>query len=319
MQTIVRFLGTPAGLALRYAVSLTLIVLIAWRIDWRSLADLVSRLDPALLATAVVLAVLAFPLCALRWQGLLRAADAGLPFGRAHALTWIGQFYNAFLPGGIGGDTSRLLQAFALHPGRKAAIAAATAADRGIGFALLLVLAAAALGLHSLRTAGSVRGAAFLALAAAAALALVAAPWLLPAGLVGRLPPAWQEALAGLRRSPGAVGTAAGLSAAVWLLDFAAGWCLALSLGLPFGPLVLSTALAVAYVSTVLPISLGGHGVREGSLVLALRWLDEGGRAQPDDLAAFALLFLSVNLFSSLLGGAVLLTDRTRSPKRSPR
>ncbi len=313
MQKFARFLGSPAGLALRYAVSLGLIVALALQVDWRQLGSLEGRLAWSPLVVSLLLALLAYPLCAWRWWWLLRASGAGLPFARAHAVTWIGQFYNAFLPGGIGGDATRLLYAFRDRPDRKAAATTATALDRMLGFAVLVLLAAGALAFVGTTGPGrDLRGWAW-GLAGGLAVAC-AASWLLLAWALPRLPATWADAARRLYRVPHVAVATTLLSAAVWVLDFASGWFLAQSLGLTFDPMALAAALGLAYLSTVLPISLGGHGLREGSLVLALQWLGQTTDVGTDRLAAFALLFLTVSLATSLVGGGVLLAMRKPAP-----
>jgi len=44
------------------------------------------------------------PLTSLRWWLLLRALKFNIPLGRAYLLTWIGNFFNATLPGAVTGD-----------------------------------------------------------------------------------------------------------------------------------------------------------------------------------------------------------------------
>jgi hypothetical protein len=317
MQKITRFLGSPAGLVLRFVVSLGLIAVLALKVDWSQLAAVSDRLAVGPAVAGLVLALLAYPLCAWRWHLLLRGTGVTLAFGHAHTVTWIGQFYNAFLPGGIGGDATRLWYAFHDHPQQKAAATTATVLDRAIGFAVLVVLAALALLLAG-RTAPEGQGGKLAWLLGAIAAGLALAAWIAAAVVLPRLPPAWSAATARLRAAPGALVGATLLSALVWLLDFASGWCLALSLGLELNPVALSAALGLAYLSTLLPLSLGGHGLREGSLVLALHWLGQADARGADGFAAFALLFLTVSLATSLVGGLFLLVVRRRDPSKPP-
>lgn len=317
MHKLARFFSSPAGLVLRYAVSLGLILALAWQVDWGQLGMLHGRLAWGPLAASLLLALLAYPLCAWRWWWLLRTSGAGLPFSRAHAITWIGQFYNAFLPGGIGGDATRLLYAFGDRPDRKAAATAATAVDRALGFTVLVLLAAGALAFVGTSVPGrDLHGLAWGLAGGVAVISTVV--WLLLRRALPRLPASWAEAAGRLYQAPRAAAGTTLLSAGVWVLDFASGWFLAQSLGLHFDPMALAAALGLAYLSTVLPISLGGHGLRESSLVLALHWLGQTNQTGTDGLAAFALLFLTVSLATSLVGGVVLLIVRRR-PAPAPR
>lgn len=55
-----------------------------------------------IILTALFLFVV--PLNALRWWLLLKALTIKIPLGRAYLLTWIGNFFNATLPGAVTGD-----------------------------------------------------------------------------------------------------------------------------------------------------------------------------------------------------------------------
>jgi uncharacterized membrane protein YbhN (UPF0104 family) len=306
METNSRILRSPLVTALKYAVSLALLAVLASQVDGPGLRKAVSDAGILPFVVAIVLAAAAYPLCAIRWWWLLRTTHCPLPFRRAHAVVWIGQFYNAFLPGGIGGDATRLAYAFRDHPNRRAAAATATAADRLIGFAVLLLMATGGLLVHALSGRLPSNG---LAVVGALGLCVIlvgagvaALPW-----LASKLPEPWARPLLQLRGDVRGTLFTAALSAGVWILDFASGWVLARALGLSLGPVEVGSALAVAYTSALLPISLGGHGVREGALVLTLLWIAPDAGLAADDLSAFALLFLATSLACSGIGGLVLL------------
>jgi uncharacterized protein (TIRG00374 family) len=117
----------------------------------------------------------------------------------------------------------------------------------------------------------------------------------------------------------GAMTAAAVLSLLVWLLDFAALWLLARAVGLQVGVLDMTVAATAAYVAATLPISIGGHGVREASLVGMLVLL---GLTTADDgpVALLAIAFWSVTVGWSLVGGLVhLLALTTGWPVARPR
>jgi uncharacterized membrane protein YbhN (UPF0104 family) len=96
------------------------------------------------------------------------------------------------------------------------------------------------------------------------------------------------------------------LSVVVWLVDCVSLWLLGRSVGLETGLLGMTVAAAAAYVAAALPISIGGHGVREGALVAMLAAL---GLATTADgrVATLALAFWAVSAGWSLVGGLVWL------------
>jgi uncharacterized membrane protein YbhN (UPF0104 family) len=108
MRRLTTFLATPAGRVARYLISLALLVVLAAQIDWAELTAARTQLSLPLLVAALVLVGLTFPIQAARWWLLLRAQQIPLSFHWSHVVTWIGQFYNAFLLGGIGGDAARV-------------------------------------------------------------------------------------------------------------------------------------------------------------------------------------------------------------------
>ena len=101
MRRLTTLLATPAGRAARYLVSLSLLWLLASRIDFVQLAGLRGQFSVPLTVAALLLAGITYPLHAWRWWLLLRAQGIPLSLHWTHVVTWIGQFYNAFLLGGI--------------------------------------------------------------------------------------------------------------------------------------------------------------------------------------------------------------------------
>jgi glycosyltransferase 2 family protein len=313
------FIASPVGRLLRGLLSLLLIGWLLQLIDWRAFRNLqhTSFSWPEAFA-GLLLALLAYPLCAWRWQKLLNVQGVHLSFVSTHVIVWIGQFYNAFLPGGIGGDAARLSHAFLLVPQQKRAIAVATALDRLVGFIILLALALPAAALFNATAAAQfvTVHAGFWILGYAGWMGLLALfflprlPTWLPAAMT-----AWNDQWTAIRNNRPRLLLAVVLSMGVWILDFISGWLLARSVGLSLEFMVVSLSLIAAYLSTLLPISLGGHGLREGTLLFSVALLSN---LPTDDsrLASFSLLFLAVNLLGSLVGGAILLA-RTLAPQKA--
>lgn len=299
---------------LRYALTLGLLAWLVTRMDWTGFSGL-RELDWRLALPAVALAGIAYPLQILRWHVLLRAQGFTVPARDVHVAGWTGFFYNSFLPGGIAGDAVRFGFLWRHAPGRKTAAAAGLLADRLIGLAALLAWAVLALGLHLAR-AGDGREQWLLLAVMAVALAVLSAGVM----LLSR-PRRWQPLairLLGRERSAaladatkplargGVAASALLLSLAVWAADFVALWLLAGSVDLDVGLLGISAAAAAAYVAASLPISIGGHGLREGTLVAMLSLLGIG-TGQDGAVALLALSFFAVSVGWSLVGGIVTL------------
>lgn len=296
-------LSSRFGPALRVAVTVAVLILVLRAVDWTAFTGLTATLRwPVLLVAAACMGV-AYPLHAVRLGVLLRQQRIQVPFPELHRITWISVFFGSFTPGGVGGDVSRLLHVFGRVPDNKPGGTAAVVADRVIGLAVLLLLAAAAT-LFYLRAA-TLAADEIVALFPIFLLSFIAlmAGWALLARLpVGGRFASLRAAARQTIRPPAPLAWAGLLSLAIWAVDFLAGWLLARALGWPVGLVEITVALAVAYTAASLPLSLGGHGVREGALVIVLGWF---GFSSGAPLLAVALLALT--LFWGLVGGAVWL------------
>lgn len=322
MRRFLAFFDTPAGRAARYGFSALLIAVFIWKIDWRQFAGLRGNFTPGLVILAALAAGITFPLHAWRWWLLLRAQGVGLSLHWAHVVTWIGNFYNAFLLGGLGGDAAKAFYLCRDATSHQAGGLAATLLDRVLGLIVLLSITLLTLVLKLDAVTPNAELRLLLGLCVALCLASVIGGLLLT-----RRPPAWLgrwlgekrvETLADILRriaaDRAAFGAALALSYLIWLLDFLAVWWLAQSVGLPLPFIDISLAMSVAYAATVLPISVGGHGVREGAMITMLGLL---GFLPNDDarqrVLLLAVLVWAIGILWSLSGGVVLLFSRTRS------
>jgi glycosyltransferase 2 family protein len=307
------FLPNSARTVLRYALSLALLGWLATRLDWGQLAGL-RALDWSQAWLGVLLAGTAYPLQAWRWQLLLAAQGITPPTRWVQSASWIAQFYNAFLPGGVAGDAVRFGYLWRLAPDRKAAAAASLLADRLLGLGSLCALAALALGLHLGWTGGGHELEVILTASLVATSLLLALGWGFTQTrrwepLTGRLlgphrAAQLHDAALSLGARHATLVAATGLSVATWLVDFAALWFLSRSVGLHASPLLITVAAAAAYVAASLPLSIGGHGVREGTLIAVLGWLGFSTQSHPAVLL-LAAAFLAVSVGWSLFGGLV--------------
>jgi len=316
MRRLFDFFDTPLARTLRYIFSALLLAALIWQIDWKTIAQLRGRwtVGPVLLGTFV--AGVTFPLHAWRWWLLLRAQGLALSLSWAHGVTWIGNFYNAFLLGGLGGDTARTYYVCRDAPDHQAAGITATVLDRILGLIVLLSIAVAALMLQWDALAQHPEFRQLLYFCATLCFA-----GLIAGCILCRRPPAWvtrligethtatlSSILANLQAKPGVLLTALAVSFAIWILDFVAVGLLAQGVDLPLRFMDVTLAMAVAYASTILPISVGGHGIREGTFLATLTALGALATptAQEQGLLLALLIWLST-LFWSLFGGLFAL------------
>ncbi len=305
---------------LRYGLSLAALLWLAHNVTWSDFAAL-AHLDPLAIVGAALVSGLTYPLQAWRWQRLLRAQGIHPPTPAVHRAFWIGLFYNSFLPGGIAGDAVRFAWLWRVAPDRKAGNAASLVVDRLLGLATLLSLAALGLSVHLLSHDGSPPLRSLWFGTVGAFVAALVVWWCAARGhgwerfthrflgahraaALSRVSQAFQFPLAALLLP-------IGISFSIWLLDFTALWLLARAVGLSLGLIAIASAAAAAYAAAALPISIGGHGVRETTLITILALFGVASGHSPH-LTTLALVFWAVTVGWALVGGIVCLISLFR-------
>lgn len=299
----------------KLAVTAVGLIWVARQIDGRTFWAALRTADLGALAIAFGLVLLGLVVRAWRWQRLLRGVGASAPFGRLLQLYVIGNFFNAFLPSGFGGDVVRAAEA---AQDVSAEVAAATVfVDRLSG---LLVLFALALIGWPLRPADAPDERLWVVVPLAAVGCLAGAV-LIDGRLVGR----WAARLAATPPSAGRVRSAAQrylepLLRRLSQIDRRA-WTAALLISLLFNGLLIgwwfaagravgltvpwrTYLLVVPLLSLALLVpSVGGLGVREALAPLLL----VGATGGIEQAAAAALLVTALERVAGLVGGPVYL------------
>ena len=286
------------GSTLRVLVGVLLLGWLIRTLDVASLGSLFARLDVAPVAAACVVLVSSRWLTTWKWQVLLRAKDMRLPFAYLLRVVWISNFFGHFLPSAIGGDNIRMFTVARQMP-RPTDAVSTVLMERLTGTVALSVIA--------------VLGGAWSYLHWGRPDILVAL--LLPVGLlVAGLAGLWTEpgewlvqwllrrltrvpghrmlvqihaAVQSYRHHRGAVTASVLVSGAIQALRVFAVYLVARAMGLPLRfHEALALVPAILFIS-MLPISIGGLGVREGAFIAFLRV------AGLDATAAFGLSLVS--------------------------
>jgi uncharacterized membrane protein YbhN (UPF0104 family) len=291
--------------AAEYAFAFTLIYAL-FEFDLVRPDELLRAVEkPFPLALAFLLALAGIPLAAWRWQILLRFIGFDLAYRRVFQISYIGVFFNAFLPGGVGGDAMRSLMLFRELSSGRVAATLSLLADRIIGLLGLLVLALLVL---PVRLDLILERPAFggIALTASGLLASALFVLLLALHLSGRegmrrrlarllgaraggLAIAVLDAAAAYRRFPIArLAACLGLSLAVHALSVAAIVVIAgsLSIGV-LGPADYLIVAPLSVFVNALPVTPGGLGVGEAAFGQLAALLEEAPTG-----AAYATAFL---------------------------
>lgn len=248
-----------------------------------------------------------------RLSALLSAAGVPVAFRDAFRLVAIATLFSYWIPGGTGGDVTKLYYLTSRSKGRAIEIATALLVDRIVAFLTLLVLILTLIAFQPalLRSVPLVR---WLAIAAAAVVLVVSGGMLilwsdrlrgsrLFRWLTSELPLARYivraaDAIYGFRRNRSSLAIAA-----FWCL--AGHFVLAVSLGLTgavllsgVSALVASTLALLGIIANVLPVTPGGLGVGEAATETIFRAAGASGGA------IVIVAWRIGNLAISVLGGA---------------
>ena len=313
------------SVAIKAAVTLSLVVWLLHRIDLGPLLQRVGRIDLAVALAAIALMMAQLLLTGWRWAIIARIIGTPLTRRATIRLTLIGQFFNQTLPSAIGGDAVRAWLLSREGPSLTKAVSGVFA-DRVVALILLVAVVGAMLpALYARVAAPELRASmTILAVATAAGVAVLIAfgPWLSRLLQRHRLTRPLAEVAEDLRRvlvSPdGAVVVAiavvvhVGVVASVWLVARA----LAIDVTL-IDCLVLVPPIVLI---TTLPISIAGWGVRESATVIGFGFVG----VAPVDAVALSVVFGLVQIAIGLPGGALWIAQPAapldqKSMQRPPR
>ena len=306
----------------KITVSAGLLYLLFTRIDvakvWEHMRD--ASLGWIVFALAIYLVMLL--VSTWRWQILLRTQHVEIPFGRLVNSYFAATFANNFLPSNIGGDVIRI--ADTARPAKSKTLAAAVVlADRGIGVVGLGFIAAcgSTIAAHRSEAIGPIGPALFwfgLGAAVLAGVLVIARPERLGtlakplhvfhAEWVGRRIATITEALHKFRKAPGTIVIAfvASIVVQALLVGFYVAVATALRFSVPIGHMAM--LVPVSFLVQMLPISVNGLGVREGTFVGYLAQIG----VSKESAVALSLIGAVLVMVFSMAGAAAYLTRRTK-------
>lgn len=287
-------------------------------VEWREILSHLDDFSPGPAIVAVLLLSVQYPVSAWKWQKALKLHGVDYPFGYLLRILCIGFFFNNFLPSSVGGDAYRAYRTFP-DASRPAYSISSIIVERALGLIVLVLfgyLAAVYLVLRDELQFGRV----LVALGAAGGIVVVLAILGRHAGFVTRLTrklsrvPRLEPVMESLRtikrhkqHFPGLVGMS------VLFQGFAI-----LSISLLFAALAWPGRIAesgftaaAAGVAGMIPISINGIGVVEGSFAVAatLANLPYG------EAVVVALFIRFFGLVSSVLFGVLYILERDENKK----
>jgi uncharacterized protein (TIRG00374 family) len=305
-----------ALLILRATISIGLIALILWRADLRATLDAVKNLQLLPFFAALLANVLAVSFRSFKWHLLLRIQGGRNSFATSLRLTFMSTFLNNFFLGTLGGDAYRAYHASEYSKSTGGA-ASAVVMERvtGLFSALLLMFVTGIFLTYEFVNAELLVAISLVGLAGVVALVAM----VMIGARAGRIPV--------LRRVDRLTGLIEEMSASLLayrdhrrMLLFAIAlsivfhalqsvvlllFAMAAGINVPFLAMLFISPLTGILV--VLPISINGIGVKEGSLVF---FLEKIGAPGPEALLV-ALLGRVGNMTASLIGGVFFLIERS--------
>ncbi|MDR7519552.1 MAG: lysylphosphatidylglycerol synthase transmembrane domain-containing protein [Armatimonadota bacterium] len=307
--------------AARISVSLVLVGVLLWNTDRAKLVTTIGALDPALFASAAVCYLLAQTLSAVRWQVLLRSEGIAVSLGRLVLFYLEGTFFNLLLPTLIGGDVVRAHRIYVRAQRNEAAVASVLV-DRLSGLIALLAVAWGSLAAdrHAVGawpvlsfSAALVLGAVVISRRGVKALVrrVLGRPTL---ARVEEGVTSFYQAIARYGSRRGILAQVCGLSLVIQVIVILGHFLVGRALGLSTPFVVFLGLIPLATIVAMIPISVGGLGVRDGAMVYLF------GRAGLPfaDALGLSLGWFFVMVVCSLPGGLVfVLRDVRKEPQDS--
>jgi uncharacterized protein (TIRG00374 family) len=297
---------------LRLLVGAGVIAFLLARTNLGALADTVRRVEPGYLVAAFTAIVAGVVVSAVRWQAFLRVLGVDKPLSSLTRLYFVGMFFNAFLPTGVGGDAYKALR-LRRDAGSLARSLSSTILDRLAGVAGLALLGTVA---AAVRAGAGERGRTVAAAAiccAAIVVAVAAIVWmpgivarLIRAVPVRRVRTAGAEVLDAITRASrdrraGTIGLVTGVAFQALVLGFH--MLLVAGLHLHVDPARLMCVIVVVTVASFIPLTFNGLGFREAAYVWTL---GAYGISAPRALA-LSLLVVGLLLAGSAVGGILYI------------
>lgn len=291
----------PAKTWLGWTVRVVVVIIIGWWLytntDLNNLVEAIKRIDVLIFLAALGLVGVNMGLAAFRWRALMQAFGAqGIPdWPVLLRLILIGQFYNTFVPGSVGGDVVRAYVARTCFEDATSSFAVVIS-DRIVGLSALAMIL----------LLGLIIGPPLVDFS-------TIMPWLLAIIGIGivlgfsgfastRIKTIW--ARIPTISEPRGVVVAGGLSGCAHGCTILAFALLSSTLNINLGLTDLLLIVPLALIAGVIPLAIAGIGPREAALVGLLGLL---GIAQ-DEALALSLCFASTILLVGLLGGLLQLT-----------
>jgi len=297
-----------AGWLTRIGVSGGVLLWLFCRFDLKGILASFQGLSMSVWAVACLMYLAAQILSSIRWWILSDSLAFPGRWRTYLGFYFVGMYFNLFLPTSLGGDVLKV-HFLSREEGRRFLAAYSVVGDRLFGLIAMLFLGAAAVQLKPDVLPGH-----FVIFLSLGGLVILC-------GLVGlpflhrflKLWPRISQHLTGLLalwQRPRMIVVVLGLSFCLQALGMGAVALLGAGIGIEIPLTFYFASLPLVTIATLIPISFSGIGVREGAFVYFLGFKG----IQPEPALCLGLLFFSVQVATSLLGGLAYASGFHRQP-----
>jgi glycosyltransferase 2 family protein len=320
-----RFLRSAAPY-MKIVVTALLLILVFRSVEPSKLARDLGNLRPGALAVIMIGYWFGQAICSQRWRLFASALGMGGKYSRFLQMYFVCMFFNAGLPSLIGGDAIKAYM-ISRSTGKPLQLGfASVLQDRAIGWVTLIIFGSAASLWSPLVWRGIPIGVIYLLVWLGMAVALASvwkgeklyARYIIPGGRsvlqrALKMLAEFHQALATMRLTAGGIIQVTGISflnsaLVLWLYRE-----IAVAVGHNVSLAVFSSLLPLITIATMMPISLGGLGIREWAYVEAL-----GLVGVPPAGALLIALTTSALMILVNLGGAFFLPTIPRDLRHKP-
>lgn len=280
-------------LVIRIIVPVILIFLLFRNLDWKAVLRTLDGYPIWVLLVSIVLYALANLLFGFRWYYILKSVEIKIPFPYIVSLVFYSLFLSNFLPTTIGGDLVKVAGLLGRNGSeRKSIKISSVVADRIFSFASKILLLPFTIWFFQ----------GYLPIG-------FKLPWLESMFLVKWLPKGLQVKIQHYMKTikpwfhPKKIVTVLGISWCSLLVNIISFWIVIRAVNPSVSALQVFCVTLLTYFASILPITINGIGVQEGSITYLLTLI---GFTYEQGIAA-ALLIRLITIVVSLAGGVWLL------------
>ncbi len=302
-------------IAAKLLLAVSLLAFVIHKLEIRCVLEMIVNAKPALLALAILLLFLRPTLGACRWRVLLNARTQAPNLPRMIRHYLVGSFFGFFLPATAGSDLAR---GYGVH--RDGADATASAGsvivERWLGLSCLLWLAFisacfAGKALDGLHLVPALLIVVLMWMVLLLAFLLKSDQWLekiLPSIIREKLSILFQLAdeIRSYTRQPRKLGIAVGYTLLIHLVGITNAFLVSQAIGCSTHWLYFVSLLPIIWIISMIPISLNGLGVREGTFIVLFHVVGMDTEAA----GAGTLFLLAQSLLLALIGGLLFVTHK---------